>query len=132
MPDTRTQETVTYLKGLPKDELIPAFEEAMQGRPQEEKKEIAETVIATANGGLPPPDAATRDKLWTIVVSAFAFVLVGGFIALAVGVFIRIPKEGVNLVKPELILATFTTVVGFLAGLFTPSPVAKPANGGTE
>lgn len=37
--------------------------------------------------------AQTRDKLWKLIVTAFAIVLVGGFIALAIGLFIPI-KEG--------------------------------------
>lgn len=129
MTDARTQETVTYLKGLTKAELLPALEQAMQGRPQEEKKEIAQNMAAAANGGIGGPAPETRDKLWMIVVSAFAVVLVGGFIALAVGVFIPIQANGV---KPELILTTFTSVVGFLAGLFTPSPVGRSTNGDTQ
>ena len=128
MADTQTQEMVSYLKGLSKAELIPALEEAIQERPKEDKKEIAENLTAAANG-IGPPDPETRDKLWTIVVTAFAIVLVGGFVALALGVFLPIRENGV---KPELILTTFTSVVGFLAGLFTPSPVARSTNGGTE
>lgn len=129
MTDTPNQEMYSRLKRLPQAELIPAVKEAMQGRTKEEKQEIAKNVVAAANGGLPPPNPETRDKLWKIVVTAFAIVLVGSFIALAVGVFAPIQAKGV---KPELILTTFTTVVGFLAGLFTPSPVATPANSGTE
>lgn len=121
MADPQTQEMYSRLKGLSKAELIPAMEEALQGRTTEDKKEIAENVAAAANG-IGGPNSATRDKLWTIVISAFSIVLVGGFIALAIGVFAPIQEKGV---KPELILTTFTSVVGFLAGLFTPSPVAK-------
>lgn len=127
--DAQNKEMYSHLKGLSTAELIPAMKEAMQGRPEEDKKEIAENVNAAANGGIGGPNPETRDKLWTIVISAFAIVLVGGFIALAVGVFVPIQAKGV---KPELILTTFTSVVGFLAGLFTPSPVANSANGGTE
>src|SRR5262245_65801285 len=129
MADIQTQEMYSRLKGLPKADLIPALKEAIQGRPQKEREEIAENVAAAANGGLPPPNPETRDKLWKIVVTAFAIVLVGGFITLAIGVFAPIQEKGV---KPELILTTFTTVVGFLAGLFTPSPVAQPTHSNEE
>ena len=122
MDAAQKQEFYRQLKGLPTAELIPAMQEAIEGRPAEDKKEIAQTATAAANGGLQPPNDETRNKLWLIVVSAFAFVLVGSFIALAMGVFFL---KGQDPVKPELILTTFTTVVGFLAGLFTPSPVGQ-------
>jgi hypothetical protein len=59
----------------------------------------------------------TRGALWIIVVCAFAVVLVGAFVVLAVGVFVKD-------IRPELVLTMFTSVVGFLAGLFAPSPVS--------
>lgn len=127
--DTATwNETVSQLKGASTKEMTSAIVEAMQDRPGAEQKEIAEQVSAEAHR-LPIPDAKTNNKLWTIVVTAFAIVLVGGFIALALGVFFPVQEKGV---KPELILTTFTTVVGFLAGLFAPSPVAQSANGNKE
>ena len=64
----------------------------------------------------------TRDRLYTIVVVAFSLVLVGAFATLAIGVFVAPSQGGVT---PELILTTFTTVVGFLAGLFAPSPGSR-------
>ena len=84
--------------------------------------EVQAEVYGTAIGG-PGPQA--RDKLWLIVVAGFSTVLVGSFLALAVGVFV--PASGK--VQPELILALFTSVVGFLAGLFVPSPAAQPPSG---
>lgn len=131
MDDAQTREIYSLLKGLPKAELIPAVKEAMQGRTKAEKQEIAAGATEAANG-MGGPNPETRDKLWKIVVTAFAIVLVGGFIALAIGLFVPNPKEGESLVNPELILTTFTSVVGFLAGLFTPSPVGKATNGGSE
>lgn len=89
-------------------------------KPSEEKdKAVAQF---TANVALGPPTQKARDRLWLVVVIAFAIVLVGGFVTLALGVFMTPAKDGV---KPELILTTFTSVVGFLAGLFVPSP-AQP------
>jgi hypothetical protein len=119
--DASQQQAVQTLKTFSRAELGPALLEVVKDRPDAEQKEVAQQITAATNG-LPPPGTETSDKLWTIVVSAFAIVLVGAFLALAVGVFAPIQKEGV---KPELILTTFTSVVGFLAGLFTPSPVAK-------
>jgi hypothetical protein len=85
-----------------------------------------------------PTDEKVRASLWRLVVWAFAIVLVGSFATLATGVFL--PAQGT--VTPELILSLFTSVVGFLAGLFIPSPaqnrpsptpasdVGKPDDGG--
>jgi hypothetical protein len=44
---------------------------------------------------------------------------------LAFGVFIKADGR----VTPELILTMFTSVVGFLAGLFVPSPIANRGKG---
>ena len=60
-----------------------------------------------------PPRDRVRDAIWLIVVLSFAIVLVGAFITIA--------ADG-N--KPDVILTMFTSAVGFLAGLFVPSPVA--------
>lgn len=93
-------------------------------KPPEERHKAAAQFSATL--GMAPamgaPTQRARDRLWLIVVTAFALVLVGGFGTLALGVF-RTPAE--NGVKPELILTTFTSVVGFLAGLFVPSPTNR-------
>lgn len=90
-------------------------------KPPEEKSKAAAQFNATLSTtpALGVPTQRARDRLWLVVVSAFALVLVGGFITLAVGVFLPPAQNGV---KPELILTTFTSVVGFLAGLFVPSP----------
>ncbi len=73
-------------------------------------------------GVVGPLSQPTRDLLWRVVVGAFAAVLVLGFGTLAIGVFVSLPDDGV---KPEIILAMFTSVVGFLAGLFVSSPTDK-------
>jgi hypothetical protein len=75
--------------------------------------------------GLEPPDEKTRNLLWKIVVVAFSIVLVGTFIILSIAMFMTQMKDAINLVKPEVVLSLFTAAVGFLAGLFVPSPAAK-------
>jgi hypothetical protein len=72
-------------------------------------------------GIIPPP--SNPNLLWVIVVLAFAFVLVGSFATIALAMF-KAPANGA-LAKPELVLTMFTSVVGFLAGLFVPSPAGK-------
>jgi hypothetical protein len=66
-----------------------------------------------------------RDRLWTIVIGAFAVVLVGAFVTLAISVFVAPAASGTS---GQVILTMFTTVVGFLAGLFTTNPVAEKAD----
>ena len=87
----------------------------------DEKKPLKtreDSLLALSPMGL--PSTRIRDRLWLIVVGAFAIVLVGSFLALASGlIFFR------DNIAPELVLTMFTSVVGFLAGLFTPSPVAN-------
>jgi len=88
----------------------------------ERNKAVAEFKSASEGDGLGRPTQGTNDWIWVVVVSAFAIVLVGAFVTLALAVFVAPAQGGV---KPELILATFTSVVGFLAGLFVPSPAAR-------
>jgi hypothetical protein len=74
------------------------------------------------------PSPRVRDRLWTIVIMAFAIVLVGAFATLAISVFLAPVANGTS---GQVILTVFTTVVGFLAGLFTTNPMADaPANPG--
>jgi hypothetical protein len=72
----------------------------------------------TTIGQLPAPDSAVTDRIWLIVILAFAVVLVGSFLTLAVSTFLTSKNE----VDLQIILTIFTTVTGFLAGLFTTSP----------
>ena len=87
--------------------------EAIHELPKGQRDSLAAT--------LAPPDGKTRDQLWKIVVGSFATVLVGSFLTLAMGVFFA--RKG-N-VEPTIVLSMFTSVVGFLAGLFVPSPANR-------
>ncbi len=78
--------------------------------------ETVQTDLKTS-GHLPAPDQIITDKIWLIVIIAFAVVLVGSFLTLAVSTFLSI-----NPVNLQILLTIFTTVTGFLAGLFTTSP----------
>ncbi len=81
--------------------------------------------MSSVDAGTTPRDMArpgqkATDSLWVIVVVSFAIVLVGAAAAVVSFVFIH-----PDVAKPELILSLFTSAVGFLAGLFVPSPVEK-------
>ena len=122
------------LSNLPKDNLKSCAVEAVKQLPDEEKKAAVEETaaqlskpqqdeVAQALRGMPPPAEPTRNALWLVVVSGFSVVLVGTFLTIAIGMF-KAPAEGA-VTKPELVLTMFTSVVGFLAGLFVPSPTGN-------
>lgn len=67
------------------------------------------------------PSKEVIDRIWTIAIVAFAIVLVGSFLTLALSTF----REPQNENAPQLMLTMFTAVLGFLAGLFTPSPGSR-------
>ncbi len=75
---------------------------------------------------IPDPDPATSNTIWLIIIWAFSIVMVGAVAVLSFSVFVAPPTGGT---KPEIILAVFTTVTAFLAGLFAPSPVSKKSGG---
>lgn len=97
---------------MPPDAKKKAIADAAANLPDEAKKEIAKTL-----GG---PSPETRDKLWAIAVRAFAIVMVGAFLFLAIGIFVEQPKNPVA--SGDILLSIFTAAVGFFAGLFAPSP----------
>jgi hypothetical protein len=107
-------------------------QDALNNLPTREKREIVVNTIDNLSTeerkamdkalGLGGPSDTMRDQLWKIVIWSFAVVLVGSFVTLALSVFLTIPQGATS---PQIILTVFTSVVGFLAGLFAPSPVAK-------
>lgn len=74
---------------------------------------------------LPTPDSTTNNAIWLIVVGAFAIVMVGAAFVLGAGVNIKHAAGADYATKSDTILTVFTTVVAFLAGLLSPSPVKK-------
>ena len=76
--------------------------------------------------GLDRPDQATSNKVWLMTIWAFASVMLLAVLVMGISLFVPVTSVGT---KPETILTVFTTVTGFLAGLFVPSPVAKKAGG---
>ncbi|KAB2920126.1 MAG: hypothetical protein F9K29_02860 [Hyphomicrobiaceae bacterium] len=101
------QEKASVLRGLIDD--LPETEKA---------------VVARSLGPiLGPPKAQTRDRIWLIVISAFALVLVGSAAVLGIGVFSTATDATKQITKSDTILTVFTTVVGFLSGLLAPSPL---------
>jgi hypothetical protein len=131
VPKTRISELISSIAAeLPDTDRKDLALKAVSDLPSETKKDV----VSEAGSKLPPkereevaqllgPSGKTRDTLWLIVVSAFSLVLVAGFATLAVGVFQT--KPSTPIASAELVLTMFTSAVGFLAGLFVPSPAGK-------
>src|SRR5262245_48742410 len=92
-------------------------EEAAKALTPDQRMELARRIA------FPDPGAKVRDVIWVMVITAFSLVLVGSFVTIAIALFRGVPKDsGAN---PELVLSMFTSVIGFLAGLFVPSPMGR-------
>lgn len=76
-----------------------------------------------AMSGMAPADPGTTNWIWRLVVAGVVIVLVGtaGFLCLAFWADTAANAR----VSAETILSLFTGAIGFLAGLFAPSPVEK-------
>jgi hypothetical protein len=90
-------------------------EEAARALPADQRLELAKKIA------FPDPGEKVRDVIWLVVILAFSLVLVGSFLTIAIALFRGVPKD--SGATPELVLSMFTSVVGFLAGLFVQSPV---------
>jgi hypothetical protein len=111
------------MQKIPVEVTSEALTGLMESQPKDKRKGVAKQLtdaVTNVPGSVVPPPLQS-DVLWIIVVSAFAFVLCLSFVTLACGVL----WQNQGNVKPELILTMFTSVVGFLAGLFVPSPVSR-------
>lgn len=99
----------------------PAAIEGLKTNPAETLRRLA----SEATGSLPPPSSKALNAIWLIVISSFAFVMVGSAFVLGLSVFYTTVDATKQLTKSDTILTVFTTVVGFLAGLLSPSPADK-------
>lgn len=82
------------------------------------------TSLTDAARSIQQPSRKATNWIWLMVVASFCFVLVLSAGTLAVCLFVKLPDNTNAKVSPEVLLAMFTSVVGFLAGLFVPSPNA--------
>jgi hypothetical protein len=81
------------------------------------------TALVQALGArIPDPDQKTSDKVWLIIITAFAAVMLLSVLFLGFGMFLAPVTNGT---KPDTVLTVFSTVTAFLAGLFTPSPTTN-------
>lgn len=102
----------------------PKIAEKLATDPEKTLKALAKDSIDSLPR-LEPPTQKTNDAIWIIVICSFALVMLGSAYVLGSTVSTEI-KAGVSYVtKGETILTVFSTVVAFLAGLLSPSPLKK-------
>lgn len=97
----------------------------LKTNPEETLKKLGAESVQQLPRSIPPPNETTKNAIWLIVVSSFALVLVGAAVVLGKGVFSSAAEGATQLTKTDTILTVFMTVVGFLAGLLSPSPITK-------
>lgn len=99
--------------------------EALKTNPEETLKSLGAEVVNQLPRFLPVPDTKTNNAIWLIVVIAFALVMIGAAYVLGAGVSVKLESGATYVTRGDTILTVFTTVVAFLAGLLSPSPVKK-------
>lgn len=109
------------LKGLSTTDKVTALRSAVSELSENEKVEVAKGLRPV----LPLPSDPMKDRIWLIIVGSFAFVMVGAAVVLGVGVFVGSTDATKQLTRADTILTVFMTVVGFLAGLLSPSPLGN-------
>ena len=114
------QESKAELAAVPASEQPAAIRKAVAALPADQRESLEQAL------GLDRPDQATSNKVWLIIIWAFASAMLLAVLVMSISLFVPVTTGGT---KPETILTVFTTVTAFLAGLFAPSPVAKKAGG---
>ena len=103
----------------------PDILEALKTKPEETLKSLAKETVQQLAPVLPLPDSSTSNAIWLIVICSFAIVMVGAAYVLGAGVTSKLDVGVTYASKSDTVLTVFTTVVAFLAGLLSPSPVKK-------
>ena len=101
-----------------------AMTEALESPSPPVRRQVASTAARRprwdeARSRVGRPSGRVSDRIWLFGICAFAAVLVGSFLTLAISVFVRVQDA----TSVQVMLTVFTASLGFLAGLFTPSPV---------
>ncbi len=105
----------------------PNILQALKTKPEETLKNLSNDVVKQLPIlGPPPLESKTNKAIWLIVVIAFALVMVGAAYILFSGVTSKLDPNAPYVTKGDQVLTVFTTVVAFLAGLLSPSPVSPP------
>jgi len=103
----------------------PEILDALKNKPEETLKSLGKDATQSLPRVLPEPDPTTNNAIWLIVIIAFATVMLWAAYVLGTGVGTKLDSAASYVTKGETMLTVFTTVVAFLAGLLSPSPVKK-------
>ncbi len=104
----------------------PTWIQGLKHDPETTLKSLAKEATASLpTPAVAPPTSKVNDAIWLIVVAAFALVMVGSAFVLGTSIDTEIKTNTSYVTKGETILTVFTTVVAFLAGLLSPSPVRR-------
>jgi hypothetical protein len=103
----------------------PEILDALKTKPEETLKGLSREVTQSLPRVVPEPTGLTSNAIWLIVVIAFAVVMLWTAYVLGAGVGTKLEAAATYVTKGETMLTVFTTVVAFLAGLLSPSPVKK-------
>ena len=101
---------------LPVDERAELAVSALSNLgPQRQQEALRQSGI-----GISPADQVTSNRVWMTIVASFAIVLVAAVLGIIVIAFGFLTNTDI-----QTLLTVFTTAAGFLAGLLSPSPLAK-------
>jgi hypothetical protein len=105
-----------YASSLPDEERAQLLVSQFKSLPPNVQEQVVQL------SGISAASQKVSDRIWLIVIATLSAILAGAFVALAIGMFFPIKDSAV---KPELVFAIFTSIVGFLGGVFAPSPLRK-------
>lgn len=100
----------------------PEILKKIQEDPKNTLKELERETIQQLPR-LSPPDGNTTNWIWIVIVASFALVMLYSAWILGSGVTKEITENPIT--KSDTMLTIFMTVIGFLAGLLSPSPLGK-------
>jgi hypothetical protein len=92
---------------------------------EETLKALGNEVVQELPRGLSQPTGCVNNIIWLIIVVAFVTVMVGAAYVLGTGVTVKLDQGSIYATRSDTIVTVFTTVVAFLAGLLSPSPIKK-------
>src|SRR6516165_5440112 len=92
------------LRELSTPDKLDVMKGAVSELSEDERIEIAKGLRPV----LPLPSDPMKDRIWLIIVSAFAFVMIGSATVLGIGVFIGVSDAAKQLTRADTILTVFT------------------------
>lgn len=120
-PPAQKEAVAEAVRALPPEDRKDAAADAVQALSPEAKKDVAAQAISTLSsedrkdlGQLFQPSQDVANRIWLIIVVAFALVFVGSTIAFFVAA-LSLERAG----NIELLLTVVTTIAGILAGFIS-------------